>query len=70
MDDDLRELLCRFDNHELSRLSRCFRLAEQVLGSPEEQPVAFAELVVQLYSADLSVEIDQPRPDPTDRFAH
>ena len=61
MNEDLRQLLGSLDTMEITRLAHCFRLAEQVLGPPEEYQDAFAELLVRLYSADRSVEIG-PRP--------
>lgn len=61
MDDQLRALLAKLDQDEINRLSRCFCLAEQILGSPEELPVAFAELVARFYSADRFVEANQNR---------
>lgn len=56
MDESLKHLLDALTPEELSRLSRCFRFAEETLGSPEVHQAAFAEFVVRLYSVDLSVD--------------
>ncbi|WP_144389759.1 hypothetical protein [Phaeobacter sp. 22II1-1F12B] len=56
MEEELKRLIDALAPEEVSRLSRCFRFAEETLGSPEEHQVAFAEFVAQLYLVDRSVD--------------
>lgn len=60
VEESLRALLESLPSDDVSLLSRCFCRAEQVLGSPEEHPTAFAKLLVQLYSIERSAEEAEP----------